>query len=511
MSYDIKLTRPNNYMTVEEDQIVDVDALTVVLNKPMNSSANVVVRINDFRRPSDFKTETLLREDVSNQITVSNTSTIYVKSGPIYNGLKMNVLATNKDDVVVKIKVVEEDVSSQLTGIENYFVVEGHQLLKLNNYDFNSIITNDDVIIKKNGIELLSDEITDINAASGRIQLVEIPLSTDIITVTYCFRAKVKTLDSINSRIVLKERPVVGQTVVIQYYARVNDGWQIVKSNKSLYENAKDVVFYRKKNTSRIKISNESLNSQVTGSTNTFKVSHFPLLPLYQDFSSDYTDTLNNAVVVTVNGIPTPVYQINPTNGTIALFIYPQVGDLVLASYFYENELTPDRISVDYSTEEKYSSTHFGNVNIADYFIDKLGVYDKVINENKLIQDLRKIIATQRGSDPVAPWYGTNFASFIGTKQLPEFAKTRISSEIVEALTRLKSAQIQQQEYQTVTDNEFLDFIKSVVTTQDEYEPTYYRSAVAVVTQLGKMYEIDEPIFYQEDRIFEKQVTFERF
>ena len=47
MSYEVMLYRPTNSMVVEEDQIIEDDRQTVMLNRPMNSTGNTIVRIND--------------------------------------------------------------------------------------------------------------------------------------------------------------------------------------------------------------------------------------------------------------------------------------------------------------------------------------------------------------------------------------------------------------------------------------------------------------------------------
>jgi hypothetical protein len=462
MSYDIKLTRACNHKTIEEDQIIDVDGITVILNKPLNNTSNVVVRINDFRRSINFKTEIVVREDVSEQFTVSNKDTIYVKKAPIYDGLKVGNLATYKEDVFIKIFVIEEDVTGQLTGMENFFYLEGHPILKYNDYDFNSIITKTDIVVIKNGTAINHQDITDINSTTGRIQLTFIPTITDVIKVTYCFRAKIKILDSENGRIVLKEKPKIGQKVLVQYYANINDGWQLIKSKRSTYKSAMDVSFFLGKNTNRNLIVQESLMSQVTGTTSTFQLQHYPLLPLYQDFTKDSGDTLNNALSITVNGTVVIIERIDAEKGQIRISYTPQIGDIVLATYFDESEAVPDRISIDYAVDLTNCSKCAGNSGLAEYKTDTLGNYEKVEREDKLIQDLKKIIVTRKGSDPVATWYGTNFESFIGTKQLPDYVKTRISGEIVEALNRLKNAQIQQEEYQNLTTNEFLDYIEKI-------------------------------------------------
>lgn len=501
MSYDIKLGRPSNYKIIEEDQIIEDDNVTVILNRPLNNTSNVIVRINDFRRSMDFKTEILLREDVSSQFLVSN-DTIFVKYGPIFDGLKIGNITTYPEDVIVRIMVEDEDVSGQLTGIENYFIVEGKPILKSNNYDFNSLVEKDDIIVKINGTELSTSDIFDINAQTGRIQLNLIPESTDVVTISYYFRAKIKTLDSINGRIVLQEKPKVGQEVKVQYFSQQSDGWYLEKTNRSLFEEAYDVKFYQRKNTARVLVEKENVSSQFSGIERRFVTANSPLLPLYQDFTSTLEETLNNAATVFINGVKAPISGIIPETGEITLFDIPKADDLVQVTYYYASTLIPDRISVDYAVNKEYSEKATKHINLADYRIDNLGNYAKVRDEEKLIQDLRKIIVTVKGSDPVAQWYGTIFNIVIGAKTLQEYVKTRISGEIIDALTLLKNAQIQQEEYQTVTPNEFLDFIKNIEVEQSTTDPTYWKAVVDVITQAGTAFELEEPIVYPEDRLY---------
>jgi hypothetical protein len=498
MSYEIKLTSPDSYIIKEEDEIIDYDKKTAFLVNPTTNTIGVVVRFNDFIRQSDFTTEVIIREDVSDQITVFNNKTIFVKQGPIYDGLKVGNLSNDPNDVVVKIFIVDEDVSEQFTGIENFCYVQGRPILKSNDFDFSSLILKSDIIVKKNSIALTSNEIYDVNSKTGRIQLTQNPIAGDIVTVSYCFRAKVKSIDSINSRIDLKEKPVISQKVLVQYFAKVNDGWEIYKiiQKGSLY--SYKIVFFGTKNTNRIFVENENVTSQVDGETNFFQLANKPLLPLHQTFYTTYKETLNNSVSVLVNGTAVSVDRVDPTNGIIKTYIIPQLGDIVLINYYYENNLIPDRVSVDYSVEQKYYSRNSGNSDLADYRVDNLGDYEKIYDENKLIQDSKKIVVTQIKSDPVATWYGTNFESIIATKQLPDYVKTRISSEIIEALTNLKNAQILQQDYQEVTPNEFLDHIQKLTVEQDLVDPTFYKVSVSIYTQAGKNYEVVIPIIFNK-------------
>jgi hypothetical protein len=336
--------------------------------------------------------------------------------------------------------------------------------------------------------------IEEIDAVSGRVQLNFIPLLADTVTVTYYFRASIKTLDAFSSTIVLKQKPVLGQEVDVAYYSRVNDGWYLKDSTRSMLPGAKDVVFYRSKNSSRSLALKEDVTDQFTGVENYFQTEHYPILPLYQQFGSTFEQTLYNSLTVFINSEKTQIMRLDAQRGLVALYVKPQPGDIVECTYYYENNVIPDRVSVDYSVDRTYCQKCAQHKYLLDYIVDVLGNYARVKDEFKLKQDLKKIIVTIKGSDRVALWYGTIFETIIGKKLLPEYSKTRISGEIVEALSKLKNAQIKQQDYQEVTDREFLDFIQSLTVEQDSVDTTYYKATVDVVTQAGTGFTTTQPI-----------------
>lgn len=502
MSYEILLYRPTNSIVVEEDHVIEDDRRTVILNRPMNNVGGTIVRINDFRRDRNHKTELLVVDDVSSQFT-GTEDTIFVIQGPIYNGLKLGQYATEVTDVKVKINVIEEDVSGQFTGAENYFITQGKPLFKSNKYDFSSSLTKSDIVVKINGTALETSDIDDISPYLGRIQLVNAPLSTDTVTVTYSFRATVNELDAENSKIVINEIPTANQEVTVKYYASLNDGWTIEKSQRSLLENSRDVIFSRPKNTSRVFTEKENISNQFNGTNNECYVSNTPILPLYQTFDSTLDDVLNNSVSVFVNDEKVLVSAVIAETGYIRLVTNPKTDDLVQVSYYYQMENSYDRISVDYSVERDLSNKYSGQTNLSDYQINNLGNYKTIINEEKLMQDLRKIVVTGITTDKIATWYGTSFSSIIGVQEFPEIVKTKIAAQILEALTRLKNIQIQQEEYQEVTDNEFLDFVRSLTVVQSELEPTYYTATADVTTQAGTKFTLNEPIIFSEDLLFQ--------
>jgi len=218
------------------------------------------------------------------------------------------------------------------------------------------------------------------------------------------------------------------------------------------------------------------------------------LLPIFQVFKTTIDETLNNAAIVFVNNTIVPIANISSNTGEITLHQTPKSSDIVQVSYYYQSVIEPDRISLDYFVESTYCDKCSKYSDLLDYTINKLGLYEKVFDENKLIQDLKKIIRTILGSDPIALWYGTSFETIIGTKMFAEITKTKITNEIVTALSKLKSMQIQQEEYQKVTDNEFLDVISSIDTQEVLSIPTLYLTNVNVITQSGRLVPVSENV-----------------
>jgi hypothetical protein len=625
MSYDIKLSDFCNHRILEEDHIFEDDELTVVLDK-FTSNSNLIVRINDFERKTDFKTEILIHETV-----IPTGSIIHVLSYPIYDGLKIGNISKYTSDVIVKNKIIAEDVSNQFTGSQSAFKTSNKPLLNSGAYDYTQIVDNNDLDIKiMNGIIDVTNMfiVIDIDVTNGKIQFDKVIPAGYTVTVTYYYRVFVKAIDGLNGILTLNSS--LTGLVSVQYYHQVSDGWFLQKSQKSLIPSARDVEFYLPQKTNRVHVVYEDVSNQfisnvkgnfvytsVAGSETQFQLKdryivsgsytvtvdsktlvegidfsidlirgiitlfvgliigqvfsieydyrsstvlwfmtvNSPLLPLFQNFYNSPINALNNAVVVTkvydvvnetilrrrsseyqlVNtpilsnsyrlykngnllidqtdyeidldsgiinfkfiitpadvlianyqyGVNLPVATINPLTGYVKLFDYPKVYDKIVVSYYYQTQEIPDRISVDYTVPTDQCAKCITHSSLIDYRTDGVGNYFKVWREEKLIQDLLKITETILGSDPVALWYGMTLIKMIGAKLFPDYIQTKISSQILDALNNLKTAQIQQGNYQEVDPQEAIDFIKNLTVQQNVSQPSYYQAFVDIVTQAG--------------------------
>lgn len=156
-----------------------------------------------------------------------------------------------------------------------------------------------------------------------------------------------------------------------------------------------------------------------------------------------------------------------------------------------------DWVEISYYTQGRTCPKCSGFDLLFDYEYSNIGLPFLVRDEEKLVQDMEKILLTIRGSSIYYPWYGTLMVTLIGTKQPPRTVKTRLQKEVAEALDNLKSLQEQQETFQIVSDREFIFSIRgvSVVETVD---PTLYKVFAKVMTQAGSNAEFARPLRFDQ-------------
>lgn len=112
-----------------------------------------------------------------------------------------------------------------------------------------------------------------------------------------------------------------------------------------------------------------------------------------------------------------------------------------------------------------------------DYRLAASGNPLVVINEDKLNQDVLKILTTIKGSNPFVPEYGSRIPTRIGLKALPS-SRTLINEDATAALRVFQRIQGLQSQLQEVTPREKLQTIVSVDTIVEETDPTIFRTEV---------------------------------
>ncbi len=128
-----------------------------------------------------------------------------------------------------------------------------------------------------------------------------------------------------------------------------------------------------------------------------------------------------------------------------------------------------------------------------DFVPDNLGDPDIVENEDLLLQMVEKIILTVLGSDPFAPWYGSDLVTLVGSKATP-FIRKEVRRQITTALSKLQNIQSQQQKIQLVSDGEFLARVDQVTVDSAPNIPTLFLVNVAFTTRSGVQRDVSQAL-----------------
>lgn len=484
MSYDVKLYRICDHRIFQEEQITEADGKTVVTNFPI-SNTNVTVKVNGYELAKNNTSEAITIEDVTAKFDGTNQSFV-VDSAPIYSGLNLGTLASTPYYIIVQIKVIDEDVSSQMTGIDFSFYTNHNPLLT--EINFSNGVNIGDVVVKVNGIAV---EVVDLDAITGRIVLAERPLATDVVTVSYFYQATINNFNANSGLVELAETPKLGQQVRVRYYTLKKDGWSLIKKEDSTGMN---IVFDREQQTNRGYVIAENVSSQFSGTERSFTVQNTPLMPFKADLRTTYESTLPNSVKVFINGITEPVLGVNAFTGNVEISSAPSSTDIVTTNYWYQKNITPDIITTEYQVELRYCPKCNGLGVLDDLEYDETGKLKTVENEDKLVQDLRKIVITILGSNVSHPWYGTQLEEIIGTTGIPELIETNISAEIQTAVRNMKNLQSQQIVYQTVTDREFINVLNDLSVEQNTYDAGIWQVTAEIISQAGTFTTLEEEI-----------------
>lgn len=115
--------------------------------------------------------------------------------------------------------------------------------------------------------------------------------------------------------------------------------------------------------------------------------------------------------------------------------------------------------------------------------ISKNGSFERVENNEKLIQDCLKILVTNVASNPFHPTYGSLLGkNLIGNVFDTEFVSSIASNQIKNSLENLQKYQREQSRYQNVTSEEQLAAIRQVIVEQNSVDPRHYLVNVVVTT-----------------------------
>lgn len=493
MSFDTKLTKYCDHKVIEEDHTVDFDLKTVYLKQYCANIDQTKVRVNNIALDKNEKYEALTIDNVTDQITGSN-SIFTVQKVPVYDGSNKRRIATRLTDVIVLVSVFDEDASAQFTGTDTLLVTQHRSLLSI--YNINAAqLTSNDIVVKVNTVEV---EIDSIEPMFGKIILKNAPLITDTVTVSYHYKAKVDVIDGDSGIITIRENPELGQEIYVYYFGLEKNGWSL--ESDSVFNTSK-IIFDKEKYTNVKLIQNENVSSQLNGLNSTFYTKNKPIIPPRSNVMTQPIETLPTQVIVKVNSVVKMPVFIDAEKGFVNIGFVPRSTDVTTVTYHYRSNEPADIISVDYpvATNQCRKCRRTGQVN--DYDYDKLGQLVTVVREQKMLQDLKKMVIAIKGTNAAHPWYGTSLITYIGTARLPEYYKVKFKGEIINTGDQMKDLQMQQARYQVVDDEEFFSFLSNITVEQSDIDPDFYEVDTTVVSQAATAIQLSTSLYFNKPLI----------
>jgi len=119
-----------------------------------------------------------------------------------------------------------------------------------------------------------------------------------------------------------------------------------------------------------------------------------------------------------------------------------------------------------------------------DISVSPNGEVDIVINTDKLIQDVIKILLTTQGTNKFYRWYGSTITQrVIGEVLGSYYTEVEIKRAIEDSLNNLMRLQQSQALYQNISSSETLAGINYIDITREDSDPRLYSIVVSVLTK----------------------------
>lgn len=148
---------------------------------------------------------------------------------------------------------------------------------------------------------------------------------------------------------------------------------------------------------------------------------------------------------------------------------------------------TDDFYEITYFVESRYCPKCRGLRVLNDVSYSTLGLVTSVENEDKLLQEIRKGLTTELGSNPFHEWIGTEIYKLIGGKVFNQgIIRSRIIQEVSSYIERYVEVQNQQSQFQNITAREtFYSLITVDASPVNQDDPTYWNIEVTFSNATG--------------------------
>lgn len=146
-----------------------------------------------------------------------------------------------------------------------------------------------------------------------------------------------------------------------------------------------------------------------------------------------------------------------------------------------------DFYEITYYVEGKYCPKCLGLRVLNDESYSRLGLVNTVENEDKLLQEIKKGLTTQLGSNAFHTWIGTEIHKLIGAKVYNiGMIRSKIVQEVSAYIERYTDVQTQQSQFQSITPREtFYSLISVDAGPENPDDPTYWYLEVTFSNATG--------------------------
>lgn len=154
---------------------------------------------------------------------------------------------------------------------------------------------------------------------------------------------------------------------------------------------------------------------------------------------------------------------------------------------------------VSYTVSPQFCRKCFGLGVMYDHQFDKAGKTVMVVFEQKLIQQVTKILMTLIGSNPFVPGYGTSIPEIIYTAiSDPGGLQQQLVTEVSLALEKQRNIHYYQAEVQYLHPREILDQLIDVQVLRSTTDPRVYYIQVQVSSLAGDAVLVERELFLGE-------------
>lgn len=193
-----------------------------------------------------------------------------------------------------------------------------------------------------------------------------------------------------------------------------------------------------------------------------------------------------STVSLSINGYE--ITRDNPLNSWNVESNTNALGNKSKIIFTYPRKSLDDFYEISYSCPAGLCPKCEGLRILNDESYNILGKLNTVGNEDKLLQEVQKGIATDLGTNPFHNWLGTKLSSLIGSKVYNiDLLKSQILQEVGRFFEKYSDIQIQQGQYQQVLNREaFLQLLSVDVIPQTQIDTSYWTVEVLFQNRTGQ-------------------------